>query len=328
MSFGLALAIDCGLAFIADTRTSASIDEISVRRKMFTWHREGEWCVTLIIVGDPVVAEQTKKAADKILRRSSGRGRFSSLFEITELIGKSAAAAMEIENTAGCTMILGGQVNGEKPRLFQIYPQGNFIEATPEVESFAVGETKYSRALILTRYEPNLNKKEAVDLIVGAMEMTLRCNLSVGLPADIHFYETDSLTIGDERRLEDLDGFPSVLHALRPYRSSLPNPVLADRGQDFFDLLRELRSVTKKLSSYIRTINDRDVATADIRAARAYVDAFQEFLDIDGSNPPETIPVEIKNGVIESLKRIDWAKFSSEARQWAEWIMNIIPRLF
>jgi len=45
----------------------------------------------------------------------------------------------------GCSFILGGQIAGEEPRLFNIYPQGNFIEATPETPYFQIGESKYHR---------------------------------------------------------------------------------------------------------------------------------------------------------------------------------------
>ncbi len=46
------------------------------------------------------------------------------------------------------SIILGGQIRGEMPRLFSIYAAGNFIEATAETTYFQVGESKYGKPII------------------------------------------------------------------------------------------------------------------------------------------------------------------------------------
>jgi len=42
------------------------------------------------------------------------------------------------------SFILGGQIGSEPPRLFHIYPEGNFIEATDDTPYFQIGEHKYA----------------------------------------------------------------------------------------------------------------------------------------------------------------------------------------
>jgi predicted proteasome-type protease len=48
----------------------------------------------------------------------------------------------------GCHFILGGQVDGHRPRLFHIYPEGNFIEATQDTNFFQIGEHKYGKPIM------------------------------------------------------------------------------------------------------------------------------------------------------------------------------------
>ena len=50
-------------------------------------------------------------------------------------------------------MIVAGQIKGMQPRLFMIYPEGNFIEASFDTPFFQIGETKYGRPIILRGYD-------------------------------------------------------------------------------------------------------------------------------------------------------------------------------
>ena len=49
---------------------------------------------------------------------------------------------------ARANFIVGGQIRGEPPRLFHVYGEGNFIEATPTRCYFQIGETKYGKPII------------------------------------------------------------------------------------------------------------------------------------------------------------------------------------
>src|SRR5437762_8702634 len=45
-------------------------------------------------------------------------------------------------------LILGGQVKGEPPNLFMIYPQGNPLQASYESPFLQIGECKYGRPIL------------------------------------------------------------------------------------------------------------------------------------------------------------------------------------
>ncbi len=49
---------------------------------------------------------------------------------------------------ASGSFLVGGQIAGEAPRLFQIYSAGNFVEATPRSQILQIGEAKYGKPIL------------------------------------------------------------------------------------------------------------------------------------------------------------------------------------
>ena len=80
------------------------------------------------------------------------------------------------------------------PRLFMIYPEGNFIESSDDTPFFQIGETKYGKPIIMRAYDRAMSFAETAKLLLVSFNSTLKSNLSVGLPLDLLFYEKDSLS--------------------------------------------------------------------------------------------------------------------------------------
>jgi putative proteasome-type protease len=99
------------------------------------------------------------------------------------------------------SFILGGQIGSERPRLFQIYSEGNFIEATDDTPYFQIGEHKYGKPILDRVARPTMRLGEAAKLILLSFDSTLRSNLSVGMPIDVLLYEGDSLDLRREKRI-------------------------------------------------------------------------------------------------------------------------------
>ena len=87
------------------------------------------------------------------------------------------------------------------PRLFQIYSEGNFIEATDDTPYFQIGEHKYGKPILDRVAQPTMRLGEAAKLVLLSFNSTLRSNLSVGMPIDILLYERDSLDLRREKRI-------------------------------------------------------------------------------------------------------------------------------
>lgn len=86
-----------------------------------------------------------------------------------------------------------------EPRLFLIYPEGNFIEASFDTPFFQIGETKYGRPILIRGYNCAMSFEDAIKLLMVSFNSTLKANLSVGLPLDLLVIERDIFTPIHER---------------------------------------------------------------------------------------------------------------------------------
>ena len=93
-------------------------------------------------------------------------------------------------------LVLGGQVRGESPGLFIIYPQGNPLQASEDSPYLQIGETKYGRPILDRgiRFE-RTTLEEAAKYALLSLDSTMRSNVTVGPPVDLLAYEVDELEI-------------------------------------------------------------------------------------------------------------------------------------
>ena len=215
MTYCVALKLDAGLVMLADTRTNAGVDNISKFRKMFTWSVPGERVITLMTAGNLATTQAVVSLLDERSKAPEERDptllQVPTLFQVARLIGETLAEVVsshaeegqKAEASFGATLIMGGQIAGMEPRLFMIYAEGNFVEAGEETPFFQIGETKYGRPIILRAFDPAMSVEQALRLLCVSFDSTLRANLSVGMPLDVHVYEGDSLVEGPQFRIDE-----------------------------------------------------------------------------------------------------------------------------
>jgi putative proteasome-type protease len=220
MTYCVGLKLNRGLVCMSDTRTNAGVDNISVFKKMFTWEREGERSITLMTAGNLATTQAVVSLLQERAKPADERGVPSileapSMFQVARLVGETlreviaeqSGAGMVADSTFSATLILAGQVRGGEPRLFMIYPEGNFVEAAEDTPFFQIGETKYGRPILVRAYDPDMSFEDAVKLLMVSFDSTIKANLSDGLPLDLHIYESDSFRTGILRRIERDDAF-------------------------------------------------------------------------------------------------------------------------
>jgi putative proteasome-type protease len=119
----------------------------------------------------------------------------------------AAAPAGQSADAFGASFILGGQIKGTEPRLFMIYPEGNFIETSDDTPFFQIGETKYGKPILIRAYEPDMTFAETAKLLMVSFDSTVRSNLSVALPLDMLFYRRDGLRVDYRKRIQQDDPY-------------------------------------------------------------------------------------------------------------------------
>lgn len=213
MTYCVGLKIDRGLVFMSDTRTNAGVDSISTFRKMRIWELPGERVVVLMSAGNLATTQAVVSLLDERTKAAAERAptllEAPSMYQIARLVGdtvkeviaQSALGGQTADAAFNASFILGGQIKGSEPRLFMIYPEGNFIECSDDTPFFQIGETKYGKPIIVRAYDKTMSFAETVKLLLVSFDSTLKSNLSVGLPLDLAFYEKDSFKIGLKKRI-------------------------------------------------------------------------------------------------------------------------------
>ncbi|MEP7205697.1 MAG: proteasome-type protease [Casimicrobiaceae bacterium] len=240
MTYCVAMQLDAGMVFASDSRTNAGVDQVARFSKMHPFVRDGDRVIVALSAGNLSITQNAVNLLDQ--RAKAGDNRMhvwnaTSLYEVARLFGdalrevKSRDAPYLMQNNidAGATFLVGGQIAGEGCRLFHIYSEGNFIEASAETCYFQTGETKYGKPIIDRVITRQTSLTEATKCTLVSFDSTMRSNISVGLPIDLLTYETDTLRVRQKRRIDEQDPYFRMLHVqwgegLRKVFSELPDP--------------------------------------------------------------------------------------------------------
>lgn len=213
MTYCVAMRLAAGLAFVSDSRTNAGVDHISTFRKLHVFHQPGERLLVLQSAGNLATTQSIISLLQRRCLDPEQRNMMNvhSLYDaatmlgetVREVIARDSASQQDGTTDFTCNLLLGGQIHGEEPRLFHIYPQGNFIEATHDTPYFQVGESKYGKPIIdrVLTYDTPL--EQAMQCALISMDSTLRSNLSVGLPLDALLYPNDSFSLSQQYRITE-----------------------------------------------------------------------------------------------------------------------------
>lgn len=214
MTYCVGLSLNRGLVFMSDTRTNAGLDNVSVFRKMFNWSRQGERSITVLTAGNLATTQAVISLLDERTKAPQDRKpsvlELPSMYQVArhvgdtlkEVIRSNAPGGQSADSTFNATMIVGGQIGEGEPRLFMIYPEGNFIESGADTPYLQIGETKYGKPILVRAYDPEMSFEDAIKLLLVSFDSTIKANLSVGLPIDVQVYARDSLAAPRQFRIE------------------------------------------------------------------------------------------------------------------------------
>jgi putative proteasome-type protease len=143
MTYCVAMSLEAGMLFASDSRTNAGVDQIARFSKMRVIANEGDRVLVTLSSGNLSITqnalnmlEERARAVDNSLSLMNA----ASMFDVARLIGDSLREAksrdapflMQSNIDSSASFLVGGQIRGEPPRLFNVYSEGNFIEATAD----------------------------------------------------------------------------------------------------------------------------------------------------------------------------------------------------
>jgi len=221
MTYCLAIQVNQGIAFASDTRSNAGVDYVSAYRKLHQFDTTPDRRVALLSAGSLATTQEVvARLRRDVLTNATATeslNTFSHLFEIAAYIGRvsrsvqashrQALAASGISPQA--TFILGGQVRGERPGIYLIYSEGNFIQASDDTPYLQIGETKYGKPVLDRIVHPDLTLDQAIRLAVLSLDATIKSNVTVGPPLDLAIYQADGFGRLITGRLDQTDSYYS-----------------------------------------------------------------------------------------------------------------------
>ena len=162
MTYCVGLRLDRGLVFASDTRTSAGVDNVATFSKMHVWERQGDRVLVLLSAGNLSVTQSVVSLLNECVDHGADPSLLtvSTLFQAARLVGDAIREVRRIDDESvkanpqifAASFIFGVQIAGDLPRLFMVYQEGNFVEATADTPYFQIGEHKYGKPIIDRAY--------------------------------------------------------------------------------------------------------------------------------------------------------------------------------
>lgn len=212
MTYCLALKVNDGIVFGADTRTNAGVDYVTSYRKIHVFDGFPDRFFVLLSAGNLGTSQEVLHWLRRDLAADDGRESLATAtwaFEAADYVGRVSRAvqdrhqdAFAASGIAGSTsLILGGQIAGRPHGLFLIYPQGNFIEASEDTPYLQIGENKYGKPALDRIASPALSLADGARLCIVSLDATARSNVTVGPPFEVVLYPKDTMALSQRLKL-------------------------------------------------------------------------------------------------------------------------------
>jgi len=226
MTYCVGLLLRQGIVLLSDTRTNAGLDNIATYRKMFVFQVPNERVIAILTAGSLSVTQTTLARLEEAIETETETIpsilAAPTMLQVAEIVGRTLNAVTRevserlasMKQSARASMIVAGQRKGGAMRMFLVYPEGNFIEATEDTPYLQIGEHKYGKPILDRVITPDTPLADAEKAVLLSMDSTLRSNLSVGMPLDLAVIERDACAISRQRRIEAGDpGFAAMSDA-------------------------------------------------------------------------------------------------------------------
>ena len=209
MTYCLGIVTKYGLVMASDSRTNAGYDQVNTCRKMHTFVQHGERVFVLLASGSLSCTQSVLTLLYRDFDRGDGLSRATSMYDAARIVGDQTRKVSEMDRAAlerddykfNVHFILGGQVKGQPPQLFMIYPQGNPLQANEDSPYLQIGEIKYGRPILDRGINYNRTTlEEAAKYALLSLDSTMRSNVTVGPPIDLLAYPNDELDLTRHRR--------------------------------------------------------------------------------------------------------------------------------
>jgi putative proteasome-type protease len=204
MTFCLGVKVAQGIIAIADTRITSGT-EVSTNKKVFT-HQTGNHSLFIMTSGLRSVRDKAITYFKEVLEAEDQS--FDRLYKAVNAFGmqvrKVATEDKSALQSAGLNFnlsaIVGGQLEkDEEPKLFLVYPEGNWIEVGGGLPFIIIGNSGYGKPILFRNIKPTTSLQECLKLGFLAFDSTRVSANDVDFPIDVILYENNSYNLVEHR---------------------------------------------------------------------------------------------------------------------------------
>jgi putative proteasome-type protease len=269
MTYCVGIVTKYGLVMASDSRTNAGYDQVNTVSKMHCFVHPGERVFVLLASGSLSCTQSIITLLRRDFDKGLGLAQAASMYDAARVIGDKVREVGDIDRASlakddfkfNVHFVLGGQVKGESPQLFMVYPQGNPLQSTMESPYLQIGETKYGRPILDRgiRFDKT-TLEEAAKYALLSLDSTMKSNVTVGPPVDLLAYSVDELDITRQRRFMPDD--PDLAKIRNRWEQALRQAVAR-----LPDLRFHARKGTGKQEQTIELVeNNSDSTAGDVQA--------------------------------------------------------------
>jgi len=209
MTYCVAISVNAGICFIADSRTNAGVDNVSTYSKMHIFGVVGDRQIVVLSAGNLATTQGVISQLKKDIKMGAGQHLLNvpHLTDAADYLGEVSVAQQAKHKSGGAnfeaSFIIGGQITGQNSNAYLVYPQGNHITTSADTPFLQIGESKYGKPILdrIITLDSSLETSTLCGLV--SMDSTIRSNLTVGPPIEVMIYEQDSLTCERYYRFEE-----------------------------------------------------------------------------------------------------------------------------
>jgi putative proteasome-type protease len=189
MTFCVGIKVRQGIVMLADTQIVRGNEQVNKAKLAVSRH--GNTSLFTMTSGLRSIRDKTVTYLDERLAHPESLDR---LYQVANLFGEQLrrvrledGPSLQQANLAfNLNAIIGGCLIGDsEPKLYYIYPEGNWVEAAADSPYFIIGRTPYGKPILdrLLNYETDLRTATALALL--AFDATQTSVNDVGCPIDV-----------------------------------------------------------------------------------------------------------------------------------------------
>ncbi len=204
MTFCLGIHVNDGLIGIADTRVLTGQEFLTVRK--YSVYQGPGYAFFTMTSGLRSVRDKTLAYFDEIM--SDPEIKLDRLYKAVNIIAEQMRRVSSEDKPsleeAGLKFnfhaLIGGQMADDPaPRLFLVYPEGNWVQIQPGSPYQIIGATGYGKPILARALRYQDDMQYAFKVGVLAFDSTRLSAADVGFPIDVLLYQNNSFRIVEHR---------------------------------------------------------------------------------------------------------------------------------